>query len=95
MAQWGVSGAPGSPERGAQTHPLQAYLGASWSLLHESCKFITITTIGVYTRGFIFIPLGTKRDSNDRLGMLNSAFVTFGCFRSSPAVGGQVCCVYN
>ena len=24
---------------------------------------ITITTIGAYTRGFIFIPLGTKRDS--------------------------------
>ena len=26
-------------------------------------KFITITTIGAYTRGFIFIPLGYKRDT--------------------------------
>ena len=66
--------------------------GAPHPRARSPCCFavITITTIGAYTRGFIFIPLGTKRDSNDRLGMLNSAFVTFGCFRSSPAVGGQV-----
>ena len=64
MAHRRVAGAPGSRPLTSNGLTRERNIARSWWIFRiVNVKFITITTIGAYTRGFLFIPLAPKRDN--------------------------------